>query len=282
MTKQAYKQAMSRSIENFTPKVENFANYDVPTPAEQGSDYIHFNKGNNTDIRAGDVNTMCGYRPENSKYDLPVNYPSSIVQRSDSMKEYNKNIFTQHAGEDIFQYNQIIEPDNWNIGISFAQQFPPTTMTTTKDGIHFEEHDPRTFTMPQGEVIDPFAMEPKPEDVYDPRQTGYGPNYRSYIDPMTGQPRFYYDDVIAVRKSNFITRNKIDHIPNANQGGVMKPDQDIFKTMADIRKTANDNFADSMITQRVELQQRLIRKRNSDWAQRKLAPIYGSGGGGRI
>jgi uncharacterized protein YbaP (TraB family) len=99
---------------------------------------------------------------------------------------------------------------------------------------------------------------------------------------MTGQPRFYYDDVIAVRKSNFITRNKIDHIPNANQGGVMKPDQDIFKTMADIRKTANDNFADSMITQRVELQQRLIRKRNSDWAQRKLAPIYGSGGGGRI
>jgi hypothetical protein len=275
MVKEAFSQAMNRSI-------ESYANYDSPIPAEQGSDYIKFNNGNETNIRAGDIDTMCGYRPDNTKYNIPVNYPSSIVERSDDLKEFNRNIWTQHAGEDIYQVNQINEPDNWNIGISFNQQFPPTTLTVDKKGFQFQEHDPRTFKVPHGEVIDPFTMEPKPEDVYDPRQTGYGPNYRSYVDPLTGQPRFYYDDVMAVRRSNYITRNKIDHIPELNQPGVMKPDQDIFKTMAEIRKAANDNFADSMITQRVELQQRLMRKRNSDWAQRKLAPIYGSGGGGRI
>lgn len=259
--------------------IENYVDADI-VQTRSGNDYAKFNKGNDTDIRAGDINTMCGYRPENSEFDMPVNYPSSIMQRKKEMKDYNRQIFTQQAGEDIYQYNQIVEPDNWNIGISFNQQFPPTTLDVNKSGFHFQEHDPRTFKVPQGEVIDPFAMEPRPEDVYDPRQTGYGPNYRSYIDPMTGQPRFYYDDVIAVRKSNFITRNKIDHIPGLNQTGVMKPNEDLFAATAEIRKKANDNFMDSTITQRVELQQRLMRKRNSDWWQRKSAPIYSSRGGG--
>lgn len=265
--------------EGFKMSKEKFVNYDVP-PVTKDAQYIDFNKGNDTNIRAGDLNTMCGYRPENSEYDMPVNYGSSIMQRKKEMKDYNRQIFTQQAGEDVYQYNQIVEPDNWNIGISFNQQFPPTTLDVNESGFHFQEHDPRTFKVPQGEIIDPFTMDPKPEDVYDPRQTGYGPNYRSYVDPMTGQPRFYYDDVIAVRKSNFITRNKIDHIPGLNQTGVMKTNEDLFAATAEVRKRANDNFMDSMITQRVELQQRLMRKRNSDWWQRKAAPIYSSRGGG--
>lgn len=270
--KEGYKQFEKRNI-------ENFANYEVRQP-EEDSRYIDFNEGNRTNIISGDINTMCGYRPENAKYNLPVNYPSSVMQRTPEMSEYNRNIFTQHAGEDIFQHTQINEPDNWNIGISFNQQFPPTTMKLDKNGYQFQEHDPRTFKIPQGEIIDPFALEPRPDDVYDPRQTGYGPNYRTYIHEMTGQPRFFYDDINAVRRSNYITRNKIDHIPGINQTGVMRPNADLFEESARVRKIANDNFTDSMITQRVELQQRLLRKRNSDWWQRKVAPIYTSGGSG--
>lgn len=272
---EGFESAMNKRQPPVNTKPQYQENYD-----ENPYQYSSFDEGNNTNIRAGDLNTACGYRPENSKYNMPVNYPSSTMQRTKELSDYNKNIFTQHAGEDIYQYNQINEPDNWNIGISFNQQFPPTTLEVDKKGFHFQEHDPRTFKVPNGTIIDPFEMEPRPDDVYDPRQTGYGANYRTYVDPLTGQPRFYYDDVTAVRRSNYITRNKIDHIPNLNQTGVMKPNQDIFTTAAEIRKLANDNFTDSMITQRVELQQRLMRKRNSDWWQRKVAPIYSSGGSG--
>ena len=35
-------------------------------------------------------------------------------------------------------------------------------------------------------------------NVYDPRFTGYGTSYRAYNEPVTGQTRFYYDDVNAM------------------------------------------------------------------------------------
>ena len=31
---------------------------------------------------------------------------------------------------------------------------------------------------------------PNESNVYDPRFTGYGTNYRTYIESVTGQPRF--------------------------------------------------------------------------------------------
>ena len=42
-------------------------------------------------------------------------------------------------------------------------------------------------------------------NIYDPR-FGYGTGYRSYIDETTGQPRFYYDDIDAITKPNYIVK----------------------------------------------------------------------------
>ena len=75
------------------------------------------------------------------------------------------------------------------------------------------------------EYLDPFLPEnaeklkPKCEkkhiidtsNVYDPRSNSYGTSYRSYIDKMTGQVRYYYDDINAIRQPNYITRNNILH-----------------------------------------------------------------------
>ena len=66
----------------------------------------------------------------------------------------------------------------------------------------FPIEDPMTGWEPEDE----FVEEPGASNVYDPRFTGYGTSYRTYIEPMTGQPRFYYDDVDAIRKYNYIRK----------------------------------------------------------------------------
>ena len=98
---------------------------------------------------------------------------------------------------------------NSNIGISFAQQFEP--IDCEKDcngGVTFVQKDSRII--PVHQKVEVTKNGPDESNVYDPRFTGYGTNYRSYIDNVTGQPRFYYDDVMVHRQNNYLTRNKID------------------------------------------------------------------------
>lgn len=223
------------------------------------------------------VNIACGYDPENPKSNLPVNYAAGSCQKKKVFDKFNKNIFTQHAGEDVFFQSDVNTPQTANIGISFDQQFNPTTYEVNEKGFFFHERDPSTYKSPPPPQVDPFTMEPKPDDVYDPRHTGYGPNYRAYIDEMTGRPRFFYDDIDAVRRSNFIVRSKVDHLPNAEQTGVMKDNKEICYDTTRMRTVAQNAYTDSVIGQRVDLQQRLMRKRNADWWQRKIAPISTSG-----
>ena len=47
-------------------------------------------------------------------------------------------------------------------------------------------------------------------DVYDPRTTGYGTSYRSYVDPLLGQPRYYYKDIDQENNGGYLTRNNVD------------------------------------------------------------------------
>jgi hypothetical protein len=223
------------------------------------------------------VNIACGYDPDNPKSNLPVNYAAGSCQKKPVFDKFNKNIFTQHAGEDVFFRSDVNTPQTANIGISFDQQFNPTTYEVNEKGFFFHERDPSTYKSPPPPQVDPFTLEPKPDDVYDPRHTGYGPNYRTYIDEMTGRPRFFYDDIDAVRRSNFIVRSKVDHLPNAAQTGVMKGNEEICQDTTRMRTVAQNAYTDAVIGQRVDLQQRLMRKRNADWWQRKIAPISTSG-----
>lgn len=106
--------------------------------------------------------------------------------------------------------------------------------------------------------------------VYDPRFTGYGSNDRAYEDPTTGQTRFFYDDIDAVRMPNFIARSNVDVFPWAVQYG-----SDAGVCYGDgYKQLANDTFLDSTLKFRTELQQRLMRKRNAEMWQQRVAPIY--------
>lgn len=108
-------------------------------------------------------------------------------------------------------------------------------------------------------------------DIYDPRFTGYGPTDRGYIEPVTGQPRFFYDDIDAVRMPNYISRNNVDIFPWAQQYGT---DQGGSVECGDgYKQLANNAFLDSTIKFRTELQERLMRKRNAELWQQRVAPI---------
>lgn len=224
--------------------------------------------------QAGQVNTACGYNPDQLfTSGLPTNLAAGNCEKDPVLKQYNQNMFMQTIQPGVYTTNQIVEPINANIGISFDQQFPPLTKTENKYGTIYTEHDPRIIE-PASCVKEDDSEDITMANIYDPRFSGYGTSYRAYTDENIGQTRFFYDDINSVRMPNYITRSKIDFLPSADAYGPIK-EGDAFgnKFTPDIRSIANDAFMNDTIQHRTELQERLLRKRNSEMWQLRKAPI---------
>lgn len=220
----------------------------------------------------GQVNVSCGYNPQQlSKAGLPANLPAGNCMKDPSMKTYNQNMFTSIIQPNVYTRTEVNEPINSNMGISFTQQFEPTTCSYDNGEVMYTQHDPRLF---EGDVIEPCNSERITEsNVYDPRFTGYGTSYRSYTDENIGQTRFYYDDVDSIRMPNYITRSNIDNLPFADSYGPLQAGSEFGnKYNADIRTLANDAFTRNAMEHRTGLQQSLMRKVNAEAWQKKAAP----------
>ncbi len=230
----------------------------------------------------GDVNTMCGYSPEQIiENNLPSNVRVGECQRQPEFDCYNKLLFTQNIQPDMYARGEIIEPLNSNIGISFDQQFPPVTCEEDCHGTTYVSHDPRMIDLnSKAQPSMNTGAKVRPDNVYDPRFSGYGTSYRSYIDELTGRPRFYYGDVDAIRRPNFIIRSNIDDAPWADSYGPVRPLQERFKSDWFNRSMAQDKFLRDSLEQRNSLQERFTRKYNQQigW-QRRIAPLRRDNGG---
>jgi hypothetical protein len=113
-------------------------------------------------------------------------------------------------------------------------------------------------------------------DVYDPRYNGYGTNYRSYNDEVTGQPRFYYDDIDVIRKPNYITRNEIDTTSFGDKYGPLSKLAEFGNPFNNnIQTFAHEHWTDSSLLFRTEMKERLMRKRNNELKQLKTHPKSG-------
>jgi len=226
--------------------------------------------GNNIcNIEDTSINTSCGYDNKQISNNLPSNYNASDCEKSDAFIEYNKQLFTQNVGENMYDVNQINEPINSNIGISFQQQFQPTTYNINKYGEKiYTEYDPTIF---KKDNITAPLQEVRTDNVYDPRSFGYGTNYRNYNDELLGQPRFIYDDINAVRMPNYISRSNIDNNSFADSYGSLNSGEEFGnKYNSNIRELANKAWLDNTTNFREELSQRLMRKRNAEmWQVRK-------------
>ena len=224
------------------------------------------------DNESGWVNTSCGYNPKQVlNSNLPSNLAVGNCQQSPQMSDYNKNLYTQTIQPGVFTTNQVNEPINSNIGISFQQQFEPVTTKRDDKGLHYTEHDPRII---EPVLIDSDLPVRDPVDtsnVYDPRSNGYGTSYRAYTDNMLGQTKFMYDDIDSVRMPNYIVRSNIDFELFADSYGPMK--NQMGNSLNDIIKPlANDAFLKSSLKQRDDLMERLMRKRNSEMGQLRSKP----------
>lgn len=214
------------------------------------------------------INTSGGY---NSEYTYP-NAPKQKCDRSRSLVDYDNQLHTNIIQPGVYSTNEIIEPNNHFMGISHQQQFQPTEYVTKGNTTMITQKDPIQWKTVHKPKKDHGPVE---HNVYDPRFTGYGSNKRMYIDNMTGQPRFYYDDIDASRMPNYIVRSKIDHLREAAQYGSYGDQLGV--DTKNIRNVAQQSFLNATNQHRVDMQQRLMRKINARNAERRKYPKHTTG-----
>lgn len=235
----------------------------------------------------GQINTACGYNPtQQFSAALPTNQVVGNCQKDPAMYDYNENLYTQYIQPNVNVRSQVNEPINSNMGISFTQQLLPTTCSENiyTGDVNYLRHDPR--------LLEPAIVEPNLgviddvnyANVYDPRHTGYGTSYRSYTDPLLGQPKYYYQDIDSIRMPNYITRSNIDFTPYADSYGTAPTDGAWGNpNNSNIRALANDTFLRDSLGHRNDLMLSLSHKANVRQAQLRQAPIrtmnYASSGG---
>jgi hypothetical protein len=112
--------------------------------------------------------------------------------------------------------------------------------------------------------------------VYDPRMTGHSDPDRGYVDKLLGQPKFYYDDINAVRAPNYITRNKIDVFSFGESTGRLRDPKD-YGLSGNVNQLAVDEFHDNAVMHRQDMMTSLMAKRNRELQQQKDFPISTNG-----
>lgn len=223
------------------------------------------------------VMTADGYNPENILSNLPTNVSYGDCQRNPAFNEYNKQLHTSTIEPGLYTRNEIEEPISSNIGISFTQQFEPILCEKDCDGnVTYVGKDPNinTENYANSKQLIPYDRQVHLSDIYDPRFSGYGTSYRSYIEPVTGQVRFYYGDVDAYKRPNYISRSNVDFIPSSI-GTQAIPNESYFNTQnKHAREIANNTFTEDTATFRSDLQERLMRKANANLSQTRAFPKH--------
>ena len=198
------------------------------------------------------------------------NYTNNRPKKQNmSFHQRNLNIQTIQPG--VYYEPEEIEPISSNLGISETRKQRYPYKKTDNGDVYYNEYN-------NNARFNPPTLEKQtigPEDIYDPRFTGYGTSYRSYYDDFVGQPRFYYDDVDAMRMPNYVVRSKIDHLGFSDQYGPMNDNYQVNND--EMREMVNQSFLDNSLSFRNDLQEKLMRKRNSEMAYMRQFPKRTSG-----
>lgn len=254
--------------EDFAFPSYSMSDYNLPP------DKTFLNANYSNQLQDMTMDTADGYYPDNARYNYPVNIPPTSCMKTPQMSEYNKNLYSIPLQPNVYTRSQVNQPDAsmYNMGISFTQpHLPYECQMDDRGNMIIDEYDPNQY--PSEYLLrgrDEFGKDDIPRhEIYDPRLTGYGTSYRSYNDPLTGQPRFYYDDIDAHTQNNFITRNKIDFTNFAPRVGVYGEDV----PYEDVRTLADQTFHNNVMKQRTELQYRLMAKNSHREWQQRMAPL---------
>jgi len=198
---------------------------------------------------------------------------NDVNEFGDENSFHKRNRKTQIIQPGVYFKNDVMEPVSSNMGITETKRgIQPVKIETDNWDIYYNEYNNDAKFKKEHLVRNDTVG---PEDIYDPRFTGYGTSYRSYFDDFVGQPKFYYDDVKALRMPNYLVRSKIDHLNFADQYGPMDDDYE-YRNEA-MREMVNQSFLDNSLGFRNDLQERLMRKRNSEMEYIRQFPKRTSG-----
>ncbi|MBL4898460.1 MAG: hypothetical protein JKX76_02305 [Colwellia sp.] len=235
----------------------------------------------------GDVVDSCGYDADLIHLNLPVNTQAGPLAQDPVFNDYNKNLYTQTIQPGVYTQSEVNDTVNANLGISFTQQFNPRFGVNNSDGsTTYKTIDPRNSDVntqrgndlnygPQDSVLGNDFTDYA--NIYDPRLTGAGTSYRSYIDEMTGQVRYDYSDIDAHKRPNLIIKSNVDIFDFAEQTGPMRNGFLAERLAIQSRELAQAKFTEDTIAHRNDITERLMRKNNNIAWQRRAAPIRRDG-----
>ena len=272
-----YRSGYSIQVQNKNNSMEQ---YKSSLSSEYDNSYINNNNntlkyGNNLNSREESryINFPEG-RSSSEGFCVNNRYPHNKIGGRGMTPEEEKNIYMQTIQPGIYSTIDTNEPISSNIGISYQPQFKPVLKSTTGNAVTYTE------THRFGELINPNFIDaprvqaPNIYNTFDPRFNGYGSDNRSYIDKMTGQQRFFYDDINAIKMPNYISRSNIDFINAADSYGPVKEGYEYGNpNTGDIREIAELNYLNSTLQFRSDLQESLMRKRNNEMHQLRIAPL---------
>jgi len=222
----------------------------------------------------------------------------------------NNRFYLQDVQPNVYSFSYDPTPINSNIGITYTPQIPPraTRVMCTPDGQQYPlytridnsgralgkaypeyaRQDPQLIR----DDVPPQRMEEMPArgpwsarqsnyeaaasglqaQVYDPRFTGYGDEYRGYEDVQLGNVRYYYTDVDAYKSPNFVIRNKVDHVDMQQPMGDIYSSYPREAALEDVRDIVNDDWMAKSTEFREDLMERQMRKSNARQWQLRFAP----------
>jgi hypothetical protein len=225
-------------------------------------------------------------------YMLPAT--PTYMYTEDYFKQPDNKLFLQDVQPNMYSYSVEQTPINANIGITYNPQHPPQF----RDQVYNDNDDYPVFTRvdPQlvrddgtpGQIsqnprrgawsskysnIDAPAGSVNFEDIYDSRFTSYGDPYRSYSDVNLGQVQYYYSDVDAYRRPNFIIRSNVDFVDYHDPNGKIKPYYERSASLADTKDIVENRYDADSLMHREDLMSRQMAKRNAEMWQLREAPL---------
>lgn len=277
----------SSSIEKFTP-IQNL----IPQQSQ-------FQNNQTKTSPVYSEYTIIGDNPSQTpllpNQDLLIPRTITSIYGKDAVTNEERTKYLENIQPNQYSYSDVAYPINSNLGISYTPDIPPMVLdqVSTPNGTYplFHRIDPQLI---RAQGIPPERREELPyrnewsarysdfdaapgsvnfEDVYDPKFTGYGDEYRSYGDVNLGQVQYYYSDVDAYRSPNFGIRSKVDHIDFVDPMGKVLPEYSRNIGVNDIKKSVHDQYNSDALYFREGLQERLMKKRNQELWQLRAMPL---------
>ena len=216
-----------------------------------------------------------------------LNVPDHILDRR--FQKHNRELHTQTIQPGAFSTHMWNEPLNNNIGIShnsesdvinvkqsnglrYYHRVDPQLVRNDVSKNRQEENPPRNGWSTELGLYPEDMGSIKLENIYDPRHNGYGDENRSYTDITTGQVRYYYGDVDAYKRPNFISRTNVDHIDFMTPNGAILPEYHRRVGAENFRNITESTYSDNVLAHRESMMESLMRKRNSEMWQKRAFP----------